>query len=132
MIPGKISTGLAKFQRIVSVHDFLFPRRLQELSQAPLRFPEKFLFYIGVIVSTVLPTLVPLQRIDDCFEIHILQRETCDPQLLNHRSFRSGYDCTSAFSARSPCNFGSRADVTISVLREVRKNAFARGSEGNS
>ena len=34
--------------------------------------PEKFLFYIGVIVSTVLPSLVPLQRSDDCFEIHIL------------------------------------------------------------
>ena len=35
--------------------------------------------------------------------------------------FRPGHDYTSASSAGSPCNFGSRADVTISVLREVRK-----------
>ena len=34
--------------------------------------PEKFLFYMGMIVSTVLPSLVPLQRIDDGFEIHTL------------------------------------------------------------
>ena len=36
-------------------------------------FPGKCLFYMGMIVSTVLPSLVPLQRIDDCFEIHILR-----------------------------------------------------------
>ena len=39
---------------------------------------------MGMIVSTVLPSMVPLQRIDDCCEIHILHRELCDPQLLNH------------------------------------------------
>ena len=33
--------------------------------------------------------------------------------------FRSRHDCTSEFSARSPCYFGSQADVAISVLREV-------------
>ena len=33
------------------------------------QFLEKFLFYKGTIVSTVLPSLVPLQRIDDCVEI---------------------------------------------------------------
>ena len=32
MIPGKIFTGFAQFQGIVSVNDFWFPlRRLQEL-----------------------------------------------------------------------------------------------------
>ena len=31
MIPGKIFTGLAEFQGIVSVNDFWLPRRLQEL-----------------------------------------------------------------------------------------------------
>ena len=35
--------------------------------------------------------------------------------------FRSRHDCTSAFSVRSPCNFGLQACVAISVLREVRK-----------
>ena len=33
--------------------------------------------------------------------------------------FRSRHDCTSEFSAKSPCYFGSQADVAISVLREV-------------
>ena len=33
--------------------------------------------------------------------------------------FRSRHDCTSEFSARSSCYFGSQADVAISVLREV-------------
>ena len=32
--------------------------------------PEKFSFDMGKIVPTVLPSLVPLQRIDDCVEIH--------------------------------------------------------------
>ena len=35
-------------------------------------FLEKILFHMGIIVSTVFPSLVPLQRIDDCVEIHIL------------------------------------------------------------
>ena len=39
--------------------------------------------------------------------------------------FRSRHDCTSAFSARSPCNLVSQADIAISVLREVSKNAGA-------
>ena len=32
-------------------------------------FPEKLLFYIGMIVSTVLSGLVPLQRIDDSYGV---------------------------------------------------------------
>ena len=59
MIPGKIFTGFAKFQGIVSVNDFRLPRRLQELLQALLRFLRSFCFYTGMIVSTVLPSLVP-------------------------------------------------------------------------
>ena len=38
MIPGKIFTGLATIQGIVSVSDFRLPIRLQELLQALLRF----------------------------------------------------------------------------------------------
>ena len=33
--------------------------------------------------------------------------------------FRFGHDCTSASSARSPCNFRPQTDITISVFREV-------------
>ena len=47
--------------------------------------------------------------------------------------------CTGAFSARSPWNVGSQADIAISVVREESKKmlclpdtTFARGSEGNS
>ena len=47
--------------------------------------------------------------------------------------FRSRHDCTSAFAARSPCNFGSDADIAISVLREVSFNTvLARYHSGRS
>ena len=39
------------------------------------------------------------------------------------KMFRSGHDCTSTSSARSPCNFGSEADIAISALRQVGKGA---------
>ena len=39
------------------------------------------------------------------------------------KNFRSGHDCTGASSARSPCHFGFQADLAISVLREVNKDA---------
>ena len=45
IFPGEIFTGFAKFQGIVSVNDFRLPIRLQELLQAPLWFPEKFLVF---------------------------------------------------------------------------------------
>ena len=35
------------------------------------------------------------------------------------KTFCSRYGCASAFSARTTCNFGSPADIAISVLREV-------------
>ena len=72
MIPGKVFTKFAKFQGIVSVNEVWFPRRLQELLSSSFQFPEKFLFYMSMIVSTVLPSLVPPKRMDDCVEIHIL------------------------------------------------------------
>ena len=50
-------------------------------------FLEKFWFYTGMVVSTDLSSLVPLQRIDDCFEIIFLHQELCDPLLLNHQNF---------------------------------------------
>ena len=44
MIPGKIFTSFAKFQRIVSVNDFRLPSRLQELLQASLCLLRSFRF----------------------------------------------------------------------------------------
>ena len=71
MIPGKIFTGFAKFQGIVSVNDFRLPIGLQELLQAS-EFPEKFLFCTDMIGSMGWPSLAPRLRIDDCFEVHNL------------------------------------------------------------
>ena len=100
-------------------------------------FPEKFLLYMGLIES-IEPNPVPQQHIDNCFEIRILHWEPCDPLLFNHQIFRFGHDCTSAFSARSPCHFvfkqisqfGSFGKwVKMLCLPDI---TFARGSEGNS
>ena len=71
--PLNVFTGFAKSQGIVSVNDFWFLIWLQEHLQALMLLPENFLFYMGMIVSTVLPSFVPLHRIDDCFELHIIQ-----------------------------------------------------------
>ena len=85
-------------------------------------FPGKFSFYKGKIVSTELPRLVPRQRIDDCFEIHILHKELCDLLLLNHQNFRSGHDCTGASSARNPYYFRPQTDIAIPVFREMSED----------
>ena len=44
------------------------------------------------------------------------------------KMIRSGHDCASTSSARSPCNFSSQADVTTTVLREVRKDTVLNPS----
>ena len=60
------------------------------------------------------------------------------PKVAITKIFRSGHDCTSASSARSPCNFDSQVDIAISVHREVKKmlclpdSTFVRGCESNS
>ena len=84
--------------------------------------PGKFLFYTGMIVSTVLSSLVPPRHIDDCSAIHFLHWEFCDPLWSNTKMFRSGHDCISTSSARNPCHFRHQADITIWVLRKVRKD----------
>ena len=48
--------------------------------------PEKFLFCTGRIVATVLPNLVPPRHIDDCFAIHFLHWEFCDPPWSSHQN----------------------------------------------
>ena len=77
--------------------------------------PGKFVFYTGMIVSTVLPSLVPLRHIDDCFAI-TENFVICCNQVTE--MFRSRHDCTGVSSARSPRYFRLQADITIWVLRE--------------
>ena len=49
--------------------------------------PGKFLFFKGRIVTTALPNLVAPRHTDDCYEIHFLHWEFCDPQLSSHQNF---------------------------------------------
>ena len=49
--------------------------------------PEKFLFYMGMIVYTVLSNFEQAQRFDDICEIHLLRQQLCDPKLFSHQNF---------------------------------------------
>ena len=50
-------------------------------------FLEKFLCYMGGIVTTELPNLVPPRPIDDCYAIHFLHWGFGDTQWSNHHNF---------------------------------------------
>ena len=96
------------------VYDFWLPRRLQELHLALL----------GRIVTTELPNLVPPRHIDDCYAIHVFHENfvICSNQVT--KIFRSGHDCTSTSSARSPRYFCLLLLATPLVIQ------FLRGSKG--
>ena len=86
-------------------------------------FPEKFLFHTGVILSAELPSLLPIAAYRWlCRESHPSLRTLWSFVIESPNMFRSGNDCTSALSARSPCQFGSQADIAVSVLREMSFN----------
>ena len=72
MIPREIFTGFAEFQGIVSVNDLWNSSSVPETEVGSSGSPGKFLFYTCMIVTTVLPSLVPPRHIDDCFAIHFL------------------------------------------------------------
>ena len=120
--PARSLTIFAKFFGMVSVNDFWFRRRPQELLRALLRFLRCLCF------TSV--WLYPLccQVLYHYSVSMIVSRFTSFTENIVIRScqitknFRSRHDCTSAVSARSPCNLGSQADIAISVLREVSKN----------
>ena len=99
---------------------FWFPRRLQELLQAPL-FPEKFLFWEDTTGSIGLPGPAQRLHIEDCFEIHILHNQIT-------KIFCTRYGSANASSAQSPCNFCPLADLAISVFREVSTNTNPHAS----
>ena len=88
VIPGKIFTSLAKFQGIISVNDLRLPVRLQELLQASLPFPEKFLFCTDMTGS--IGWLDPARRlhVDDCFEIRNCRLGPCDLLLSSHQNLQ--------------------------------------------
>ena len=70
MIPGKIFTGFAEVQEIVSVNDFWLPSRAPRTFASSSGFPVKFLFYTDTTGSIEWPSPAPRLHIDDCFEIH--------------------------------------------------------------
>ena len=122
MIPGKVFTGFAEFQSVVSVKDFRLPIRLQELLQAPLCFLRSFYFArirLDPLGSQVLH--------HDCISM-IVSRLTiftenfviCCKQVT--KKFCTRYGSATASSARGPCNFGPLTDLAISVLREMSIN----------
>ena len=69
MIPGKIFTGFAKFQGIVSISDLRISYRVPRTFASSFVFPQKFLFRTDTTGSIGWPSLAPRLHIDDCFEI---------------------------------------------------------------
>ena len=122
MIPGKIFTGFAKFQGIVSVNDFRLPILFQELLQAPLCFLRSFCF-----ARIWLDQLGGQLLHHDCISMIVSRFTTftenfviCYNQIT--QIFRTRYDSANTSSARGPCDFGPLADLAISVFREVSIN----------
>ena len=112
-------TGLARVQGIVCVNDFWLPR-LQELHLALLDLLGSFCFaWVGlqpprcqILYHHGISVIVT--RFTSFTESFVIRSD----QVSN--MFRSGHDCTSTSSARSPCYFRLQADFTIWVLRNVR------------
>ena len=74
---------------------------------------------MGRNVTTELPNLVPLRHIDDLLRDSSFTEKfvICSYQVT--KTFRSGHECTSTSSARSPRYFCVQADIAIRVLRQV-------------
>ena len=122
MIPGKIFTSFAKFQRIVSVNDFRIPIRLQELLQAPLCFLRSFCF-----ARIRLDPLGGQVLHHDCISMIVTRFASftkkfviCCNQIT--KIFCTRYASAIASSARGPRDLGPLADLAISVFREVSLN----------
>ena len=121
MIPGKIFTSFAKFQRIISVNDFWIPICLQELLQAPLGFLRSFCF--GRIRLDPLGGQIlhhDCTMIVSRFTTFTKNLEICCYQVA--KIFCTKYGSAITPSARGPCNFGPLTDLAISVLREMSIN----------
>ena len=126
MIPGKIFTGLAKFQWIVSVNDFWFPGRLQELLQALLCFLRSFCFTWVWLYPLCCPVLChySVSKIVSRFTSFI-KNFVSDPLLLNHQNVPLWARLYQHVFCKKPFTFfGSQAYVAISVLRDVSEDTM--------
>ena len=122
MIPGKIFTGFATFQGIVSVNDFRLPIKLQELLQAPLCFLRSFCF-----ARIRLDPLGGQVLHHDCISMIVSRFSIFTENFVMccypvTKIFCTKYDSANASSAPCPSNFGPFTDLAISVFREVSKN----------
>ena len=109
MITGEIFTGFAKFQGIVSVNDQALLGLLREV----------FVFHGWdcnhcVVKSCTTTAYRWLLRDSRSFSENFVIRSYQITKI-----FRSGHDCTSTSSARSPRYFCLQADIAIWVFREV-------------
>ena len=120
MIPGNIFTGFAKFQGIVSVNDFLVSSSAPGISVSSSGSPGKIFWFARlwlyplccqVLYQHGMSMTVP--RLNFFTKNFVI----CSNQVI--KMFRSGHDCTSTSSARSPCYFCLQADIIIWVLRKV-------------
>ena len=120
MVPGRIFTGFAKFQGIVSVNDFRLPIRLHELLQTSLSFLWNFCFTrirLDLLSSQVLH--------HDCISMIVPRFTTftenfviCCNQIT--KIFCTKYGFAIACSARGPSDFGPLAG--LAVFREESIN----------
>ena len=122
MIPGKIFTRFAEFQRIVSENDSKLPIGIQELLQASLCFLWSFCF-----TQIRLDPLSGQVLHHDCISVIVSSFEIVTENLVIccygvTKISTTKYGSTIASPARSPSNFGPLADLAISVLKEMRIN----------
>ena len=122
MISGKIFTGFAEFQGIVSVNDFRLPIGLQELLQASLSFLWSFCF-ARIRLDPLGGQVLHL----DCISIIVSRFTTftenfviCCYQVT--KIFSTRYGSANASSARCPCNFSPLTDLAISDFGEMSIN----------
>ena len=119
MIPRKVFTRFAKFQGIVSVNDFWLPIGLPELLQTLVCNLRSFVFCTDKIESVELPNLGPLQRFDDCVEMHILHLELCDLLLFKSKK-------KSARGMAAPVRFLQGALVILVLMQMSQFRSFGK------
>ena len=123
MIPGKIFTGFAKLQGIVSVNDFRLPILAPRTSLGCSGSPEKFFVshrynWIHWVAKSCTTTAYRWLFRDSQPSLRTLWSAV----IKSPKFFCTRYGSANASSARDPCNFGPLADLAISVFREVSKN----------
>ena len=118
MIPGEIFTSFSEFQGIVSVKWILGFLVGSENFCKLFSVPWEFFVLHGLFVSTVLPSLVPLQT----YRWSCLETAHPSPRTLWSAVIKSAKFCAQGTTVLvrllhgSPRNFGSQADIAISVL----------------